>query len=102
MKALTACTPAFRVHEYNPTFFILRQSGCTHFEKPFYLLLGSKEALLVDTGAPGADLCQNSWRIELRKSPQKANPLPVLVIHSHGHSDHTASDTALRGRVATV
>ena len=40
------------VHEYNPTFFILRQSGCTNFEKPFlYLLLGSREALLVDTGA---------------------------------------------------
>src|SRR5262245_31474056 len=43
--------PAFRIHEYNSTFFILRQSGCTNFEKPFlYLLFGTKEALLVDTG----------------------------------------------------
>ena len=28
-------TPVFRVHEYNADFFILRQSGCTNFEKPF-------------------------------------------------------------------
>jgi hydroxyacylglutathione hydrolase len=92
--------PAFRVHEYNPTFFILRQSGCTHFEKPFlYLLLGSKEALLVDTGAPGADVAKTVGELVRRKSPQRANPLPVLVIHSH--SDHTASDAVLRGRVAT-
>jgi hydroxyacylglutathione hydrolase len=95
-------TPAFRVHEYNPSFFILRQSGCTHFEKPFlYLLLGSKEALLVDTGAPGADVAKTVGELVRRKSPQRANPLPVLVIHSHGHSDHTASDAVLRGRVAT-
>jgi hypothetical protein len=32
-------TPAFRIHEYNPDFFILRQSGCTNFEKPFLYLL---------------------------------------------------------------
>ena len=49
--------PAFRSHEYNPTFVILRQSGCTHYEKPFlYVLFGAKQALLFDTGAPGAEL----------------------------------------------
>ena len=92
--------PAFRVHEYNSTFIILRQSGCTHFEKPFlYLLFGSKEALLVDTGARGADVSTVLEPLLRRKS--EANPLPLLVIHSHGHSDHTAGDTALRGRAAT-
>ena len=92
--------PAFRVHEYNSTFIILRQSGCTHFEKPFlYLLFGSKEALLVDTGARGADVSTVLEPLLRRKF--EANPLPLLVIHSHGHSDHTAGDTALRGRAAT-
>src|SRR3954470_18014019 len=39
--------PPFLVHHYNRTFLILRQSGCTHFEKPFlYLILGAKEAML--------------------------------------------------------
>jgi hydroxyacylglutathione hydrolase len=94
--------PAFRLHEYNPTFVILRQSGCTHFEKPLlYLLLGSKEALLIDTGAPGADVSKIVGELLSRKSPHEAKPLPLLVIHSHGHSDHTAGDTALRGRLAT-
>src|SRR4051812_41887128 len=48
--------PPFHSHEYTTTFIIIRQSGCTNFEKPFlYLLLGSREAMLVDTGAEGAD-----------------------------------------------
>ena len=34
--------PAFEVHEYNPDLVILRQSGCSHFEKPFlYMLFGA-------------------------------------------------------------
>src|SRR5258707_823944 len=33
--------PAWQVHEYNPNFFILRESGCIHYEKPFlYLIFG--------------------------------------------------------------
>ena len=93
---------AFRVHEYNPTFYILRQSGCTHFEKPFlYLLLGSKEALLIDTGARGADISKTVGELVRRKSAHETNPLPLLVLHSHGHGDHTAGDAALQGRAAT-
>jgi hydroxyacylglutathione hydrolase len=90
---------AFRVHEYNPTFFILRQSGCTNFEKPFlYLLLGSREALLVDTGARGADVSQAVGELIQQRA---SKPLPLLVIHSHGHSDHTYGDPALRKRSNT-
>jgi glyoxylase-like metal-dependent hydrolase (beta-lactamase superfamily II) len=91
-----ASAPPFQVHEYNAAFVILRQSGCTNFEKPFlYLILGSKEALLVDTGAQGADAAPFVIDI-LRRHSQPA--LPLLVVHSHGHGDHTAGDAALRGR----
>src|SRR5262245_63055816 len=86
-----AHAPPFLVHEYNETFLVLRQSGCTHFEKPFlYLLLGASEALLVDTGAPGADVSPVVDDI-LRRRAQRENrdPLPLLVVHSHGHGDHT-------------
>jgi hydroxyacylglutathione hydrolase len=31
--------PEWQVHAYNPNFFILRQSPCTDFEKPFVFLL---------------------------------------------------------------
>src|ERR1700734_3682543 len=44
--------PDWQVHEYNPTFYILRESGCINYEKPFlYLIFGDKKALLEDTGA---------------------------------------------------
>ena len=49
--------PPFRSHEYNSDFVILRQSGCTNFEKPFlYLIFGERAALLIDTGAQTADV----------------------------------------------
>jgi len=92
-----ANVPSFLVHEYNPSFLILRQSGCTNFEKPFlYLLFGSKQALLVDTGAPGADVASAVMPLLKRTSGGQAAGIPLLVVHSHGHSDHTAGDAALR------
>src|SRR5260221_14126006 len=35
--------PDWQVHEYNEDFYIPRESGCVHFEKPFlYLIFGGK------------------------------------------------------------
>ena len=52
--------PDWQVHEYNPNFFILRQSGCIHYEKPFlYLFFGRDSALLEDTGAGKATTAQS-------------------------------------------
>jgi glyoxylase-like metal-dependent hydrolase (beta-lactamase superfamily II) len=90
--------PPFSVHAYNSTFFILRQSGCTHFEKPFlYLALGEREAMLIDTGAGNADAAPFVTAI-LREDAARAGrgPLPLLVVHSHGHSDHVAGDASFR------
>jgi glyoxylase-like metal-dependent hydrolase (beta-lactamase superfamily II) len=94
------CTgvPPFQVHEYTATFIILRQSGCTHFEKPFlYLMLGAREAMLVDTGAGGADAAPIVSAILSRDAARRGGPpLPLLVVHSHGHSDHVAGDASFR------
>jgi glyoxylase-like metal-dependent hydrolase (beta-lactamase superfamily II) len=96
--ASSDCTgvPDFHVHAYTPAFFILRQSGCTHFEKPFlYLILGSREAMLIDTGAGNADVAGAVARILARDAERRQGPeLPLLVVHSHGHSDHVAGDAA--------
>src|SRR5262245_9473993 len=45
-------TADFQIHQYNENFYILRESGCVHAEKPFlYLLFGNDKAILFDTGA---------------------------------------------------
>jgi hydroxyacylglutathione hydrolase len=91
------------VHEYNTTFVIIRQSGCTNFEKPFlYLLFGSKEALLVDTGAGGGHPAEVVSGLIARHAAREKKPaLPLLVVHSHGHGDHTAGDAELARRPET-
>jgi hydroxyacylglutathione hydrolase len=92
----------FRIHEYNPALFIIRQSGCTNFEKPFlYILVGSKQALLVDTGATGADPIAAVDEVMARVARRAGKSPPLLVVHSHGHGDHIAGDAALRKRAAT-
>ncbi len=80
--------PAWENHQYNPSFLILRQSGCTHYEKPFiYLILGSRKALLVDTGAGESDAA-----VVVKKILRSHEGLELVVAHSHGHGDHTAGD----------
>jgi hydroxyacylglutathione hydrolase len=94
--------PPFRSHEYNPTFIIIRQSGCTNYEKPFlYLLVGADEAMLFDTGAPGANLRPTVDALMLGRVTTTGAPLPLLVLHSHGHGDHVAGDGVLMTRPNT-
>jgi hydroxyacylglutathione hydrolase len=92
----------YRSHEYNPTFIIIRQSGCTNYEKPFlYLLIGTEEALLLDTGAPGANLRPTIDALMLGRTASGGGLLPLLVVHTHGHGDHVAGDGVLATRPLT-
>jgi hydroxyacylglutathione hydrolase len=88
---------AFQVHEYNAGFFILRQSGCSHFEKPFlYLVFGREKVMLVDTGAGKADVAGVVTRVIAdRQTKHKEASPPLVVVHTHAHSDHTAGDAQL-------
>ena len=86
--------PDWQVHEYNDNFYILRESGCINYEKPFlYLIFGDKQALLEDTGAGQVQTAPFVMGL-LEKWAKKTNHAPVqlVVIHSHGHGDHTAGD----------
>jgi hydroxyacylglutathione hydrolase len=97
-------SPVFRTHTYNDDFIILRQSACTNFEKPFlYLLFGSRAAMLVDTGAATADVA-GAVRDTMRtwSSRHGGRSLPLIVIHSHGHHDHTAGDAQFRDMPGTT
>ncbi|MBI3792514.1 MAG: MBL fold metallo-hydrolase [Gemmatimonadetes bacterium] len=97
--ATCAGRPAFRVHEYQPGFFILRQPACTNYEKPFlYLVIGRTRALLLDTGAGNIDVAGavdsvlGAWR-----ATHDGAPRDLVVTHSHGHGDHVAGDDQFRG-----
>ena len=90
--------PEWQVHEYNSDLYILRQSGCTDFEKPFvFLFFGSERALLLDTGsrngniAPQIALTVHRW---LERSHRDS--IPLQVVHTHAHGDHVAGDASLQ------
>lgn len=94
-----ATTPHFRLHEYNADFYILRQTGCTNYEKPFlYLIFGNDQALLLDTGAKGANVADAISSALKRWADRRGHGrVPRLIAaHSHGHGDHIAGDSALR------
>jgi hydroxyacylglutathione hydrolase len=90
--------PEWQVHEYNPDLYILRQSGCSDFEKPFlYLLFGKEKALLLDTGSRNGNLApalQSTIHRWLKRNSRAS--IPLLVVHTHEHGDHVAGDAALQ------
>ncbi len=91
--------PDFQVHEYNPDFLILRQSGCSHYEKPFlYLIFGQEKALLLDTGAGTPDV-RTVVMAAVKKWCERngRESIPLIVAHTHNHSDHVAGDRQFQG-----
>ncbi len=91
--------PSLQAHAYNKNTYILRESLCTTFEAPFmYLLLGSKQALLIDTG----DIA-DPQKVPLANAVLGVLPgdggskLPLLVVHTHRHLDHRAGDSQFNG-----
>jgi hydroxyacylglutathione hydrolase len=83
-----------QVHAYEPATFILRQHPCAHVEaNVLYLLIGSGQALLIDTGAIADPARMPLAETVLGLLPERdAGPMPLVVAHSHGHRDHRAGD----------
>lgn len=88
----------WQVHEYNPSLLILRQSGCTDYEKPFvYLIFGRDHALLYDTGSRQGDIVPVLERtLHAYMERNHLSQLELHVVHSHGHEDHTWGDKDLQ------
>jgi glyoxylase-like metal-dependent hydrolase (beta-lactamase superfamily II) len=92
------------VHAYNPDLYIIRESGCTNYEKPFlYLFFGRERALLQDTGAGETNVREivdqtiSEW---LKRNARQS--IPLLVTHSHGHGDHKSGDAQFVNRLNTT
>lgn len=97
--------PKWQVHAYNADLYIIRESGCTNYEKPFlYLLFGPDRALLQDTGAGETNVAEivNQTIAEwLRRNGRES--IPLVVVHSHRHGDHISGDAQFtRKRNVTV
>ena len=92
--------PDWQVHEYNPDFYILRESGCTHYEKPFlYLIFGRETVLLMDTGAGVNDVSHIVHRtIAKWLERRQRQAIHLLVMHSHAHGDHIAGDDQFKNK----
>ena len=93
--------PDWQVHQYNEDFYILRESGCTNYEKPFlYLIFGKDRAMLEDTGAGKPDTARAvSAVIADWCKRNKRDSIPLIVTHSHSHGDHVAGDAQFADRV---
>ncbi len=92
--------PKFQVHEYNANFYILRESGCSNYEKPFlFLFFGKDKAILFDTGAGKTDVGSvvgtvvDGW---CKKNGRDS--IPLVVAHTHAHGDHVSGDAQFKDR----
>ncbi len=90
--------PEWQVHEYNPDLYLLRQSGCTDFEKPFlFLFFGKDRALLLDTGSRKGDLAPTLARtVHNWLTRNNRASIPLTVVHTHPHEDHIFGDAELQ------
>lgn len=87
--------PRLQVHRYNAQTFILRENLCATFEAPFmYLLIGGKEALLIDTGdiADPNQMPLADTVVHLLPG-EGSTKMPLIVVHTHRHLDHRAGDS---------
>lgn len=100
--------PRIQVHRYDPHTVVLRQSKTVSYEAPFlYLGFGNDRAVLLDTGAtddparcPVRETVDGLITTWLAGHPRTSYPL--VVAHTHGHSDHVAGDAQFTGRRDTT
>ncbi|MDF8265584.1 MBL fold metallo-hydrolase [Luteipulveratus flavus] len=90
--------PLLQVRRVDEATYVLRQSKRVTYEAPFIpLLLGTKRALLLDTGAV-ADPLRMPLRATVRVLVDEwvrahgLDGLELVVAHTHGHGDHTGGD----------
>src|SRR5277367_4935370 len=75
--------PEWQVHEYNEDLYLLRQSGCTDYEKPFiFLFFGKDKAMLLDTGSRRGNLAPELHRVVTNWLTREGRTsIPLIVVH---------------------
>ncbi|KZN52727.1 MBL fold metallo-hydrolase [Pseudoalteromonas luteoviolacea] len=89
------------IYQHDASTYIIRQSKCLTYEAPFiYILAGQQTILVLDTGAVGERTAYNLYQtLETLLGKKQLSEKALLVIHSHGHSDHYQGDWAFENRV---
>jgi hydroxyacylglutathione hydrolase len=92
--------PPILIYQKTASSFIIRQHKCSHFEAPFmYLFIGSKKAMLVDTGASADTATFAIYDIVQKLMAQTGDSnKELVVIHTHSHKDHYAGDQQFNGK----
>jgi len=90
--------PDFEVHAYNPDLYILRQSPCANYEKPFlYLIFGQDRVMLLDTGADDGVLNPTIRRVVHHWLARNGkDSIELVITHTHEHGDHIAGDAQIQ------
>lgn len=95
-----AASPKWQVHPYNSDLYIIRESGCTNYEKPFlYLFFGKEKAMLQDTGAGETDVYNIVTKTIAEWCKRNGREsIPLIVTHSHAHGDHVSGDKQFQNK----
>lgn len=74
----------YEVNKITETLYSIKEDITNNkFPILIYLVIGTERAALIDTGL-GTD--------NLRETVESITKLPIIVLHSHGHSDHVGAD----------
>ncbi len=92
--------PELDVYRYDDSTYIVRQNKCQTYEAPFvYVLIGQNTVLLLDTGALATTKESSLYdQLVARIDPSMMVGKPWLVLHTHGHGDHTRGDDGFLNR----
>ena len=84
------------VHHLSADTQVFRQSPCVDYEANLlYLLIGDRSSLLIDTGAVDGEWADRTVvAVNSFLEDRGAGDRPLIVVHTHGHQDHRAGDSA--------
>lgn len=88
--------PIHDIYKHDENTYIFRQNKCITFEAPFiYILVGSEKVLVLDTGAIAQNAEYSLYKeVENLLGREQLSTKELIVMHSHGHSDHTQGDSS--------
>ncbi|WP_046357371.1 MBL fold metallo-hydrolase [Pseudoalteromonas luteoviolacea] len=95
---------AHDIYHHDASTYIIRQSKCLTYEAPFiYVLVGQQAILILDMGALGERTSYNLYQtLEKLLGKKQLSKKELLIIHSHGHSDHYQGDWAFDSQPNTT